>query len=894
MPSLPGFMSFPPFNIVQSTATVAGSGIEARTLEVQFGSVNTSNIVVQASGIISSNIIDQFGGISTANEVLQFTGAVQDTHIVNPSQFATTAGAEFIIFPKDLSRNIFLRGVLGISGTGESFFDRSPFFFTPSEVDPNTLRDISEAEQFLIFSNTTITTFDPFRNTPTSTFIITDKGEEISPDAERSDVITNGSFEQSFSGWTVSGTGGGTAITTVTSQPTGVGFDDSNPVSPVDGSSMAYIKARVPTPILFLQQEFTAGTRRVNTSQLETFGFSLCPDIVSTSLSFQANLVFFLGTEQKANIRYRVSGLGTPAQPPEVTQGPIVSKTLTGFQPDIFNGVARNIKQDLDFTTFQFDKLQTFFIFDDTGNDSDLLLDNIGLTITLPQTQLLKTSFSANVNTAHPIGTEQFGLETLPFTISGAAGITQVDLSPPFFTNLDPASGTRNVPETTNLTFNVQDLSSALDQGTINIFVDGLQIVTVGTAVTSAAFPIATKTVNAPNDIEYVFQPALGTFVPGSTVTVTGSFADLAAVSNLGIGNYSFTLVGSGTLEATISGAPDLTPPVITPTEPVDAATEVSANSDILFSLTDDASGVDPATVKLLLNSATKIQNDTATGGTFSRVSNTSNGFDYTYNPAGQFTFGETVTGTIQATDFDGNSSSLTYDFRVTSSDSLEIENFFLGLDQSTLVTTGTIASVCVTDLIFGVVSGTTTMTVNGVVPSGLVTTFSGTAVSGTEPAKMIFEVPLDPLMDFRTDLVFLVHAENDFPGSFPVIKEQQFTLRPGYGVKWPNKTEDAEGGAETIFPYITNIQVLTEVKNFAKNFGETSAFFRLLTEGQHKADLGASITSNILTADLSAVATSINPFFEYGKTMILEIAADDLEGNQFRLTHTFVIEPKP
>jgi len=152
----------------------------------------------------------------------------------------------------------------------------------------------------------------------------------------------------------------------------------------------------------------------------------------------------------------------------------------------------------------------------------------------------------------------------------------------------------------------------------------------------------------------------------------------------------------------------------------------------------------------------------------------------------------------------------------------------------------------------------------------------------------------LEPLIDFRTDLVVEVHAENGFPGNFPVVKEAQFTLRPGHDVKWPNKTQDAEGGPETIFPYVTNIQVLAEVKNFAKNFGEASAFFRFLTEGQHSANLGATIISNIQTADLPAVVESLNPFFEYGKTMVLEIAADDLEGNQFRLTHTFEIEPQP
>ena len=879
--------------IVQSTAIVAGSGVAATTVQIQFGLPDSFNTIVQQGGFSRTNVIQQFGGITSANEVLQFTGAAQDTHIVNPSQFETTAGVKFVVFPRSFSRGTFLRGAIGTSGTVEQFFDRSPFFFTPSETDPNTLRDISEAEQFLIFSHANITTFDPFRNIPSSAIIITDRGEEGSSEAERTEIITNGSFEQSLSGWTVSGTNATNTMETRADAPTGIGWPAAPLPLPTDGDKMLSVEARLPDPFLFLRQEFLFGTKGANSSQLGAFGFDYAAS-QTVNQDFQVNVIFFLGPEQKFNLRYRFSGLGSPSEPAGVTQTPITDKTITGFVVDVFNSVSRNLKEDLDFSTFEFDKIETWFIFDEQNNGSGYLLDNIGLTVNIPQKQLLKTEGTSHVNTAHPIGTGQFGLETLPFTISGAGDITQVDLTAPFFANLDPASGTRNVPETTDLEFSIQDLSSALDQGTIDVFVDGLQIVTAGVTITGVAFPVAFKTVLAPNDIEYIFQPAAGVFVPGSTITVSGSFADLAGVSNLGEESYDFTIVGSGSLGATISGAPDLTPPVIVATEPASSATQVSPNTDILFSITDDASGVDPSTVKLLLNGATKIQNDTATGGTFSRVSNTSNGFDYTYDSAGQFTFGETVTGTILASDFVGNSNTLNYEFTITSSDTLEIENFFLGLDQSTPLTITTTGSVCITDADFGVASGTTTFTVNGVVPSGLVTTFSGVASSGTAPAKMTFEVPLKPLIDFRNDLVVLVHAENEFPGNFPVVKEQQFTLHPGYDVNWPNKTEDAEGGPETIFPYITNIQVLAGVKNFAKNFAESSAFFRLLTENQHRANLGASIISNIQTADLSAVMESINPFFEYGKTMILEIAADDLEGNQFRLTHTFVIESEP
>ncbi len=682
MPSIPGFDFPSPFNIVQSTALVQASGIRASTVQLQISEALGSNSVIQATGIENLNVVEQFGGITQDYELLQLTGVAQDTHIVNPAVIETTATAKFILFPKSFSRGAFLSAVIGTSGTIEQFFDRSPFFFTPSETDPNTLRDISEAQQFLIFSDATLLNFDPYRNTPQTTIIVTHRGSEI------------------------------------------------------DAAS-------------------TAG--------------------------------------------------------------------------------------------------------------------------------------SAHINTAHPIGTEQFGLETLPITISGSTNITQVDLSPPFFAETNPVSGTRNVPETTNLEFHIQDISSAIDQGTISVFVNNEQIITAGTTITGVNYPVAFKTVLATNDIEYIFQPAAGVFVPGEDVTVTGTFADLAAVSNGGIGSYQFTIIGSGSLEATISGALDATPPVITPTEPVDSDTDISPDTQVLWTLTDNASGVDPSTVKLLLNGATKLENDVATEGSFSRVANTSRGFDYTYTPAPPFQFGETVTGTIFASDNQSNSDSLAYEFTITSSDTLEIENFFLDLNQTTPLTPGTIVSVDVVDETFGVASGTTTFTINGQVPVGLTTT-----ASGGLPSRLVFEVPLETLVDFREDLVVFVHAENQFSGAFPVVKEQQFTLRSGYDVKWPNKTEDAAGGPEVVFPYITNIEVLTDVKNFAKNFGEASAFFRFSTESQAKSDLGATITSNIAISDLPATLNILNPFFEYGKTMVLEIEADDLEENQFRLTHTFVIEDAP
>jgi hypothetical protein len=277
-----------------------------------------------------------------------------------------------------------------------------------------------------------------------------------------------------------------------------------------------------------------------------------------------------------------------------------------------------------------------------------------------------------------------------------------------------------------------------------------------------------------------------------------------------------------------------------------------------------------------------------ATGGAFSRVANAQRGFDYIYNPDGGFTLGQTITGAIDVDDFVGNSANKLYEFTITPDDTLSITNFFLDQGSSILTNSGTQVSFCLEDFTHGVnVSGSFVL-VNGVVPSGLLI-----VPSGLGPDKITYTFPVVGNIGVRTDVDVFVHAENFFPGPFPVIKEQTFALRPGYEVDWPNRSTGIGSGAETVFPYTTNIQVLAEVLNFGKNFNQADLFYRFLTENQHSAGLGASLVSSIKVADLPASLNSLNTIFEYGKTIVLEVEVADNEGNQLSFTHTFTIENK-
>ncbi len=873
--------------IIQSTATlVQASGIESFTIQGQAGGPTNANTLVQIGAPESLTHIVTPGGFSNSNEVIQFGGVSQTTDLILESALEITSSGQFVVFFPEFSRSATLFGVLGTSGTAEKFFDRSPFFFTPSETDPNTLRDISEAQQFLLFSSTSIIGEENVRNTPSLTTIISVKGDTFDDFViQPQNLITNGSFEQDLSAWEVEKGDSSDIAEVRTDQPTGVGFDDSNPVSPIDGTKMLYMRKSITAGVVSVKQIIRPG--KLKSGQLRDLSFSIVPDAISTFAQFTFSIAFFSGGVRKHAIQYSLAGIGIPSPLPEEIDLPSSTVSLAGAVEDIFNTFNRNIRSDMSFATFDFDEVQVWLVADRTSSQTDLLIDDISLTVSDPPEHLKFTDNLAHIITTHPTASG------FPFTISGSGDINQIDQTGPFFDETSPASGTTlNVPDT-QVEFHIKDGGTALDQGSIDIFIDGLQVITAGTTITGTTWPIASKTVLAPNDIEYIFTRGED-FLQQSVVVVSGSMSDFASPPNLTDAFYSFIILGSGSLDATISGAPDADPPVITPTDPTAGQTQVSPNTGVLWTTTDDASGVDSSTVKLFLNGGIRVDGSTVTAGSLERITNTSRGFDDAFTPDTPFTFGSTVTGTIEATDNDGNFTSLSYEFTITPDDTLDITNFFLAENESTLLGSGTELSVCVEDFTHGVSVTGTFLTINNAVPSGLVTAISGTPSSGTGPAKLTFSVLLEPLIDFRENLDVLVHAENNFPGSFPVIKEQLFILRPGYDVVWPNKTEDQEGGPETIFPFITNIEVLTDIKNFAKNFGETSEFFKFTTEQQFFADLGANLISNIKVADLSATLTSLNPFFVYGKTMTLEIEADDLEGNQLRFTHIFTIEPKP
>jgi hypothetical protein len=812
---------------------------------------------------------------------------ILETGQEQPALFPTSTDQQIIVTNTDeqVSSKNFL-AVLGTTETYEREFDSSPFFFLPSEPDPTgTERDRNEVLPFYLSGHAFVKTYEALRALPHTGWVISAKGSEFNSSALAAEnVVTNGSFETgSIAFWRFDeGTGGSIAVREDS-------LDDGGGIPggllPLDGKYWAYIiKDNDGGDSAYIQQTTTVGDT-YSSRVIDQISWDAVFDFTTNNeRRNQFSLVFYNNDQTVYHLAYRFGAQGIPELPglfPDIPAS--VVKTLPATE-DIVNTYFRQFITDSSQAVFDFDRMDLWWIADSsTATNTNTYVDNFVVSMAIPSPELLQTSGPSFINTGAPV------TSGTPFTISGSEDISQLDETPPFFDETAPASGTRFNPTEGTLSFHVKDQHSTLDNTNIDVWADGIQIVNASTVQTSATWPSGNRTTISTRDIRYDFTRVTD-YDQQSTVTVSGELADLASPSsNQAIIEYDFTVLGSGTLDATISGAPDGTPPVIILDYPDDLETQVSPDTDISWSLTDNASGVDPTTVRFLINGAVKIENDLAVAGSFSRVANTQRGFDYIYHPAGGFTFGQTVTGTIEADDFVGNSVSQDYEFTITPDNTLEITNFFIDQGSSILTNSGTQISFCIEDATHGVnVSGSYVLA-NGLVPSGLVITSSGAG-----PDKLTYSFPAAGTINSRTDVDVFVHAENFFPGPFPVIKEQNFNLRPGYEVEWHNRSTGPGAGADTVFPYTTNIQVLAEVLNFGKNFNQGDLFYRFLTEEQHSAGLGASLVSNIKVADLPAYLNSLNTIFEYGKTIVLEVEVADNEGNQLSFTHTFTIENKP
>ena len=394
-----------PVIVLSSAHIVSTSGLDTFTFQVQTGAAEALTTCIAGGGIDLSEKIRHDGGLDNSADLVQLDGISITEKILNPSFVESTASFNFILFEPDFSRSQNLFAVIGSSGTAERFFDRSPFFFTPSEIDPNTLRDLSEAQQFLIYTQTTIQSFDTFNHTNSAAHLISVKGTEFSSEFLSSDdLIVNGSFESDFGSWTTTIPDGTLSVLT----DGGSGF---LALSAPDGDKYARIIKSVSgggnANLIRLQQSIVL-TAPIDSSLLGRLSFSEATEFSARSNFKLAVILKFLKNSLPVHIHtYSFTGMGQPTSTslPLDLRFPTTTSPINGtFTTGSFATFTSQIYQDIDLASFTFDELQINFFWGAQSGVANLsmLLDKVELTADLPEEHLLRTSAIAHLLTFHP------------------------------------------------------------------------------------------------------------------------------------------------------------------------------------------------------------------------------------------------------------------------------------------------------------------------------------------------------------------------------------------------------------------------------------------------------------------------------------------------------------
>jgi hypothetical protein len=209
-----------------------------------------------------------------------------------------------------------------------------------------------------------------------------------------------------------------------------------------------------------------------------------------------------------------------------------------------------------------------------------------------------------------------------------------MDTSAPTASSLNPANLDTGVAVGSNLSLTIADAESGIDWSTF-------QIQLTGTGYSETYYDTDTLIVSktgTPASYNVTINPDTD-FPAGEVITVTVNVDNYAGIS-LTPPTWSFT-TGSGA---------DTDPPVISLRNPGPGDYDVPLYSDITFTLSDTGSGVDWATLTVV------VEGDTY--GTFTTViTNTGDpaSYDVTVNPDDDFYLDEIITVTVNVDDIAGN-----------------------------------------------------------------------------------------------------------------------------------------------------------------------------------------------------------------------------------------------
>jgi hypothetical protein len=474
--------------------------------------------------------------------------------------------------------------------------------------------------------------------------------------------------------------------------------------------------------------------------------------------------------------------------------------------------------------------------------------------------------------------------------VSASGTLELLDIFGPQVFNEEPESWSSfNNPDSV-ITFDLIDTGgSDISMSDTEIHINGTPVIQAGADVTPSGF--GTTTFSPVSTSYYQFQFISSTpFSPDSPVTVSGRSSDTTVSGNVEYFSYDFWVWKTGDLFATITGVADTFPPFVENLDPYAGEVEVPVYSDILLTVNDLHTGVDLSSIVLGVEGET-VFSGSENASTDYTVSYTQTadgrGYNFTINPSSDFEFSQEVDVSIYAEDLfsPANTLDVSYSFNTIAHAHLIASG--LQIYQDTAYESMEIASS------YPTTSSTqfhiTYMNLSG---TGLSTSGSSVLLNGVEIPSTITPVSgnpynydvffeLSPDYTDDADLTFHVVQSGTVSG-IEVYRDFDTELLWGYEFCYDNER----------LPYDTEMHYSVQVCDRADKPSLSALVKSFTTVPMDSQRMYASIVGIDPPAeDLWAMLTSNNTFFEYGKTMNLELEVADYSGNIRTFEWSFTIE---
>ncbi|MBM3499277.1 MAG: hypothetical protein FJX74_11475, partial [Armatimonadetes bacterium] len=295
------------------------------------------------------------------------------------------------------------------------------------------------------------------------------------------------------------------------------------------------------------------------------------------------------------------------------------------------------------------------------------------------------------------------------------------DTNPPVMQGENPADGSTDVPLDTNISFIISDPGSGVLPGDIRVRIQQDPADAGGWRNVTSALTIGgtdqQRTVQYDPPVDFLYNQRV--------------IVEVRAVdqfNNVLTTTFSFWVITDGNA------------PQLQNASPADGDTNVPVDTDISFELTDDLSGVDPASIHVTVN-GTDVSAALQLGGTPTLTT-------VLYDPPADFDWGQTVTVTVDASDIAGNAmSTVLYTFTTLPDVEGTVIDQLFPADQATNVLIDTNISFRVYDTISGVDPASIELLVSNV-PIAL------TAANLKQLSPTAYQVTYDPPTDFAFSTV--------------------------------------------------------------------------------------------------------------------------------------------